>query len=218
VEPRSNRRAHRDALTERCLSDHNQETAAIADFYDQLCGRFGDDLRSVAWGSRASQEKRFAVLAQIADLSAATVLDVGCGLGDFYDYLQRHSFRGRYLGFDLSEKMLELAAHRHPGVAFEHGDIRDATMQPFDYVVASGIFNRRVEDSDALLQTTVQRMYELCEKGVAFNVMSTHADFRNADEYYAAPEDVLRFCQSLNRRVVVRHDYMPHDVTYWIYR
>ena len=49
-------------------------------------------------------------------------LDIGCGSsGRFVELLLRKGFLVE--GVDVSERMIELARHRHPDVAFHHADI-----------------------------------------------------------------------------------------------
>lgn len=191
----------------------------ITEFYDQRCVEYGDDLRTVAWGSRQSQQSRFRVLSEIAELDRRVILDVGCGLGDFYGYLLSQGMSVQYVGCDISAKVIDIARTKYPAARFELKDIlEDRTPSRFDYVFASGTFNRRVTDGDSVVKAMVRRMYEMATLGAGFNMMSTYAKFFNEDEYYAQPEALFSFCKSLTSRVVLRHDYMPHDFTIWMYR
>jgi hypothetical protein len=61
-------------------------------------------------------------------------------------------------------------------------------------------------------------MFELCRKGIAFNIMSTRADFMEEGEYYADPAKMLDFCLGISRKAALRHDYMPHDFTVYLYK
>ena len=64
----------------------------------------------------------------------------------------------------------------------------------------------------------LSQMYAICRKGIAFNIMSTKADFIEESEYYADPGIMLTFCLTLSKNVVLKHDYMPHDFTVYIYK
>ena len=84
--------------------------------YDQIAERWNDDrfprtngldqhARAIAF---ASQRRR--------------ALDIGCGCsGRVLDLLMQSGFRAE--GLDISERMVELARLRHPGVTFHHADI-----------------------------------------------------------------------------------------------
>lgn len=195
-------------------------TMDIINFYDKNVREHMNDIKSVAWGNRESQEKRFEILAQIAELSGKSVLDVGCGLGDFYSWLKDRYRNIKYTGVDITPSMVELALKNHPGVKFCVLDILELNcVRPaYDFVFASGIFNRRMPRHKYFIKDTIVRMFDLSKQGIAFNVMSTKADFMEKKEYYADPGKMLDFCLGLSRKVALMHNYMPHDFTVFIYK
>lgn len=195
-------------------------TDSIIRFYEKNVREYKNDIKSVAWGSRKSQEKRFEILSEIADLRVRSVLDVGCGLGDFYGWLSSTYRNIRYTGIDITPSMIEIASKSYPKTRFKIQNILDLKkLTPsYDYVFASGIFNRRIAGHKYFVTKTIEKMFALCKRGVAFNVMSTKADFMEENEYYADPGKMLDFCLNLSRKVVLRHDYMPHDFTVYIYK
>ncbi len=195
-------------------------TESIIRFYDKNVRAYKNDIKSVAWGSRKSQEKRLEILSQIADLEGRSVLDVGCGLGDFYGWLSREYSNIRYAGIDITPSMIEIASKNYPKTRFKIQNILDLkkVTPSYDYVFASGIFNRRIAGHKYFVNKTIEKMFALSKLGVAFNIMSTQADFMDKNEYYADPGRMLNFCLTLSRKVVLRHDYMPHDFTVYIYK
>ena len=57
----------------------------ISETYNKMLADGANDAERVGWGSVDSQEKRFRVLMEIGDLDNNSILDVGCGLGAFFD-------------------------------------------------------------------------------------------------------------------------------------
>ena len=53
-------------------------------FYEKNIDDHNDGYKALGWGSIDSQYKRFEVLSKINNLNGSSILDVGCGLGDFY--------------------------------------------------------------------------------------------------------------------------------------
>jgi SAM-dependent methyltransferase len=195
-------------------------TKGLIDFYAGNVNRYKNDIKAVAWGSRESQEKRFEVLTQIALLDGEAVLDVGCGLGDFYIWLKYKYSDIRYTGIDITPSMIETALKNYLEARFYVQDILELEhVKPsYDYVFTSGIFNRRIPRHKHFVMDMIARMFELCRKGIAFNIMSTRADFMEEGEYYADPAKMLDFCLSISRKAALRHDYMPHDFTVYLYK
>ena len=55
--------------------------------------RFKDKLlpnyRKLGWGSKKSQDLRFKILIDRWNLENKSILDIGCGFGDFYFFLKK---------------------------------------------------------------------------------------------------------------------------------
>lgn len=171
--------------------------------------------RAVNWGSEASQQKRFDVLTKIADdVFESSILDIGCGIGHLVDFILARGFSGTYLGIDLLEEMIVKAQSRHPKMSFENNSIQDYKEKSFDYVFMSGIFTVANEEA---LKFLIMEAFRIGKKGVAFNTLSAWANEKDPDEYYAEPGKILEFCFTLTSKIVLRHDYLPHDFTVYLY-
>lgn len=91
-------------------------------------------LEAVGW-TESGQADRFAAVLAHLDLQAGDrVLDYGCGLGAFADWLPDNI---GYVGFDWSDGMVARAAAERPARAFTSG----FPALKFSHVVAVGCFN-----------------------------------------------------------------------------
>ncbi len=63
-----------------------------------------------------------------------TIFDAGCGTGLLLDYLDIKP--ENYLGWDISETMVNEARKKHPNHTFEVKDIHEQTKQKYDIVVS----------------------------------------------------------------------------------
>lgn len=205
-----------DAMSRR----EHDENARIAAFYDGLVARFGCGPRALDWGGRASQERRFDVLTQIDELAGHSVLDVGCGLADLFVFLESRRVRVAYTGYDIAPAVIRFARTRFPQLDLQVVDLmaEEAVAPEHDFVLASGIFNLRSIGSYGYLEEMVRRMFRSCRRGVAFNSLSSRSDVIDSNQFLADPARVLRICLDITPNVVLRHDYMPHDFTVYIYR
>jgi SAM-dependent methyltransferase len=188
--------------------------------YSELVRKHGNDVRSLGWSSRESQARRFAVFAEIGKLKGASVLDVGCGLGDLYGWMKKKRLDVRYTGIDLTPEMIKVAQRRFPAAQFRVRDLLDASLPlaRHDYVLSSGIFTHRSRVPFDFLTAAIQRMFDLSRHAVAFNCLSAWAKTKEPGEFHADPLKVLSFCRKLTPRVVLRHDYHPRDFTIYLYR
>lgn len=184
--------------------------------YGPLVREHGASHRAVDWGSERGQETRFRVLLEPVNLLDGRVLDVGCGVGHLVDCLKNRRFAGEYLGLDLVPEMVATAQLRHRGWAFREGRVPEAleNFEP-DYVIGSGLFNLA---NQRTLEETVAAMFSVAGRVVAFNSLSSWGPNPVRGEFRADPARVMEFCRKLTRRVVLRHDYLPHDFTVYLYR
>jgi len=193
----------------------------LKDYYDPLLRKHGASYRGMGWVSDQLQTMRFEAMFAIADITNASVLDIGCGAAGFLDWLTQRGYTGRYTGIDLQGKMIELARAQHPrskypNAMFECNDFLNVARKcRAQYVFASGIFP--LADM-SLLKRTVTEMFYVAERGVAFNCLSSLAPRKHPKKFmFADPFEVESFCKTLTANVKMRHDYLPQDFTVYIY-
>lgn len=192
------------------------------EYFDAKCKKFGASEKALGWASRKSQRLRYTVLSLSAPWDEEiSVLDVGCGQGDFLQFLQDENLPCRYTGMDLSEEMLAIARRQHPDGRFLQGDFLDGDfMEGFDYVMASGLVNLRVSDQMGWLYGLLDKSFSLARRGVAFNMLSSFVPEDERDEryfYYYDPLSVLAYCLTLTPFVELKQSYLPHDFTVFLY-
>jgi len=191
----------------------------IAERFDHLAATHGDHPKALDYGSWASQQARFRVLAEVLPLNRRRVLDVGCGYAGLADYLTGNYGPVRYEGVDISARVIERARQRHPELALRVLDILEEDPGgPYDFVVANGIFYLLGDEASELMRALITRMFALCRRAVAFTTLSAWAPRRDSAEFYADPLETLAFCRTLTPRVALRHDYLPHDFAVFLYR
>ena len=85
----------------------NNMIKRYSDRYDEL----GYDVKTLGWGSREQQYQRFNDILDIGLLlNNKTLLDIGCGFGDFYTCLKRKSINfDHYTGVDINPDLINEA-------------------------------------------------------------------------------------------------------------
>lgn len=193
------------------------------DYYSEK-GASNEDAFKVGWKNFRSQQVRFEQLLRSFTISDGdTIIDLGCGLGDLYDFLSLKypSINFKYIGYDVMPEMIENAKSKHTqsNVSFfvvnEVEEIKNA-----DYIFASGIFNLKhsLSDNDWLsyIKNTVVSMSQKSKKGISFNCLTSFSDveFRKPELYYTNPMELFEFCKKdLSRNVALYHDYEEYDFT-----
>ena len=188
---------------------------SVERYYSRRFAQHGPTARGVDWNSAESQETRFAQLARACPADRTfTLLDYGCGYGALLPFLREHGFAFEYTGFDLSVAMLEHGRACFAGEAGVRFVGAGDALEPADVVLASGIFNVRLDvDADswhAYVLSTVRRLSALSRRAFAFNCLTSYSDPERmrADLYYGDGPGFFDFAKrELAPDVALLHDY-----------
>lgn len=193
----------------------------VAEYYSSKLAQYGETPQGVDWNGEESQGLRFAQLSKIVDDSVPfSINDLGCGYGAFYDFLSEKYDSFSYQGIDVSEDMISAARLRYQKsgniqfvVASEPGRIAD-------YGIASGIFNVRLERTEAEWRTYLEGMLDVLDNtsrlGFAFNCLTSYSDADKMRDYLYYPDPLVLFDLCKRRyscNVALLHDYELYEFT-----
>lgn len=195
-----------------------EEKRATIERYNERLKKYGYDPKTLGW-FKGRQTIRFEILSEIGDLNNCSILDIGCGFGDFCGFLIKKGLNVEYTGYDINPNLIRIAREVYPKAHFEVKDIEEEEINKvFDWVFSSGAFNFRLSNNEGFIRSMLRSMFQLSKKGVAADFMSAYVDFKNEEAYYAKPEEIFSFCKTLSKRLLLRHDYIPFEFCVYIYK
>ncbi|HVN21450.1 MAG TPA: class I SAM-dependent methyltransferase [Dongiaceae bacterium] len=191
--------------------------------YEKRLHEFGYSPQTLGWGVHGRQEIRFSVLAEHAlRRPESSVLDVGCGFCDLWEFLRSGGWRGHYTGIDIVPGLLEVARQRQPTLDIREGDITDSSfsLDEYDFVIASGIFNGALPGggNELHIEAGLKRMFEHCRMATCVDFLTTNVDFKKPGAHHTDPAWARAVAKTLSRRVVLREDYMPFEFSIFLFR
>jgi SAM-dependent methyltransferase len=187
-------------------------------YEDRYC-ELGYNVKTVGWGSVESQQLRFRILTEIANLNGSSVCDLGCGFGDLYPFLTKHFHGFGYTGIDVAPSLVNEARRRYVGGEFLCRDILDYKRPPaYDYVLSSGALSFKSKNHEVFVRSMLTRMFLMSRKGLAVNFLSSYVDFQLKKNFHWSPLKALAFGKTLTRYVTIRHDYPLYEFTLYLYR
>lgn len=200
----------------------------VVDLFERLLTEHGDSPRALDW-SHEGQSARFAVLHDVGVEPDDAVLDLGCGLGHFANYLEERLWRGTYVGVDASSAMIEAATRRaaplrkaphkaQSNLSFRVGSALEIDPSSADVVVSSGMLNVEQGNNEEVMRALLHAGFAAARRAFAVNMLSTRATQKRGDRHYYDPEWALREAFLLTSRVVLRHDYRDNDFTLYLFR
>ena len=190
-------------------------------WYEDKVRRYGFDHRGLGFRTKSSQDKRFEALLELGDFDGARILDVGCGFGDFLEFLQERHIHPVYTGIDVCKPMIERCRERFEDddAIFRVADVLEfEATENFDYVVASGLFGLDAEGAHERIRPTLDRMFAWSSVGTAANFLSTRSPQPVEGRIYVDPSKALDAGLSLTPAARVNHAYLPNDFTLYLYK
>ena len=205
----------------RAALDRDGLFAALDAYYAPRLAEHGASARGVDWNSSESQELRFRQLLRVrSDEEPCSLLDYGCGYGELAHLLVARGEPVDYRGFDVSERMIDLARVHNPDPGACRFFQSPGDLEQADYVVASGVFNLRLDVDEATWEAyvleTLDVLAGLARHGFAFNLLTSwsDADRMRPDLFYAEPTRFFEHCKrSYSRHVALLHDYGLYEWT-----
>lgn len=196
----------------------------IRNYFQTRFEEHGRDATGVDWNSVYAQETRFQQLAKvILPENPFTVLDFGCGYGAMAEWFRREGYNfTHYYGYDIVKSSLDSGSENYktdPAVSF-HADFADIPV--CDYLVASGVFNIKM-DADyeawtAYVIDSLESFNAKTSRGFSVNFLTSYSDpermAERPDLYYADPCRIFDYCRRhFSRNVALLHDYKIWDFT-----
>ena len=186
--------------------DLHQIYASILDEKDP------ENVHSLGWSNYEAQQSRFRIIHEIGIVDGDSVLDVGCGYGDFSQFVC-----GDYLGIDLRSQAINIAKKKYKLRNFETKDVF-SVCENYDWIVASGIFCFELDNWEEDTLNTLRKMYSICNKGVAVNFLSHIATTKYEGMKYVKPDTLVTLIADLASGFTLRHDYDQEDMTIYLFK
>lgn len=195
-------------------------------YYQSKLAEHGPGARGMDWKDESTQRLRFEVISRYIDYSRApSILDVGCGAGEFLQFCRGQGRQIQYTGIDICPEMVAACRARFGEESAQVGTTSDLISQNrnFDYVIASGTFNAKLDVTEhewrGYFHDNIVAMFELCSVAAIVNMMTCFVDYRYDRLYYAHPDEIGDLAiRRMTRRFVIDHNYPLYEMTAAFFR
>jgi len=179
-------------------------------FYKASLKKHKNDVKALHWNSKESQEIRFEIIDKLlpSNLEDATLVDAGCGFGDFYLYLQsKNHLPKNYIGLDVMPEMVCEAKKRTAQNIYKCDIIYEELPQA-DYYICSGAMNILSRFETHLF---IQQCLKASNKAFIFNLLEGEDDSMVYNHFF--PSEIKSLAKELKVRIEIIRGYMPYDFT-----
>jgi len=180
-------------------------------FYMAALKKHGISSCGLNWSSDAHQTIRFDKILTLLgeDIKNISIVDAGCGFGDFYMYLQDNNLHvEKYTGIDSLKKMCTIAKKK-TGCDIIHADITTSQLPSADYYICSGALNVLTAFETHLF---IQNCFTSSKKGFIFNALFGN---KESDTYnYINMAGIQELAKILHvKKISFIEGYLEHDIT-----
>jgi cyclopropane fatty-acyl-phospholipid synthase-like methyltransferase len=154
-----------EKFTEETLSKNNYE-------YNTFFKNAKSRSDKVAWSEPRSQIKNFNLVSKFIN-DGDSVLDYGCGIGDFVRYLDRNKNISNYLGVDINSNFINMAKKDYPDNNFQLIKDVNEIRGKWDSVCAIGVFTWFITKDDFI--KTINKLYDICNKQVLITCLHNYS-------------------------------------------
>lgn len=198
----------------------------FVDFYNKMIVEATNWWEVNGWGSKRSQYRRFTAAYEAMDLRMGDCLvDIGCGTGDFSQFLWEKGIDVCYHGFDLLPQMVKMATDKH-GPKFNQWDIFD---RPVDvrsqWSIAIGTVGALADLDEEKrwkhLAEMMMNMSATVERGFAFTMLTQRNKPNDVDSHHWLVDEKTAIGRVLDLippqyPVRILMDYHPHELMFVI--
>lgn len=204
-------------------------TEILREHYKQKFNEFGARPEGVDWGIKYEdfilRFQKMINLIKYDDnaIQRPTLLDVGCGYGAMVDFISQIGIDVNYSGLDVVEEMIHYARKKYPTKTFLNGNFLQIDNVQYDYIICNGILTQKLTSSisemDVFAKQIIHKMYNICNRGIAFNIMSDKVNYMVDNLYYKNPIEMFAMCLSeLSGKVMIDHSYKLYEYTIYVYK
>jgi len=179
------------------------------EFYTSAIKTYGISAKGVNWNSKESQELRFKTISTMLPKEIETLVDAGCGFGDFYSYFKKNKIKIKnYIGIDSLNIMCSIASCNTTSRIIK-ADVCSDEIPVGDYYICSGAMNTL-----SIFETHqfIQNCFKNSKKGFIFNIL--YGDKKSETYNYISKSTIEILAKNLNvKKIKIKDNYMKNDIT-----
>jgi SAM-dependent methyltransferase len=171
--------------------------------------------KAQGWTSQDVQQVRFETIFRLADFNNASVLDVGCGYGDFKSFLDKKHISCDYIGLDQQTEFI-VHAQEHfkeqSNTWFYEMDFSKCQLPKVAIVTACGVLSYYSTDSNYYIDM-IQRFYDAAEQAFIFNMLDNKMFISGPLIVSHDREGIYQKCLEICPNTQLEVGYLNNDFT-----
>lgn len=184
----------------------------VIDFFTKRLIHFKNSPESVGW-TRAGQRLRYEEVLKLIELSGKSLLDFGCGKGDFLGFLKEKKINCQYTGIDINPSLIELANKIYPEADFYVKDIEKESLErDFDYTISIGVFNLSVQGVKTSMQRCLEILFNHTKERVIFTCLNQKTKLKDIFVTYFTTDELDKIAKNITKKYQIFDNLIEGDL------
>lgn len=190
----------------------------VIDFFTKRLVHFKDSPESVGW-TQTGQLLRYNAVLKLINPDGKSLLDFGCGKGDFYGFLKAKGIKCDYTGIDINPSLIELAIKKYPETFFYVKDIEMETLdRNFNYTLAIGVFNLAIQNIKELMERCLKIIFQHTDEKLILTCLNSKTKLKDISVTYFTVEELEKIAKKLTDRYQIIDDLIEGDLFLILYK
>lgn len=172
----------------------------VIDFFTKRLLHFKDTPEAVGWTPKG-QILRYESVLSMLEIHNKSLLDFGCGKGDFYGFLKKRGIKCDYTGIDINPLLIKLARQNHPEAKFLLKDIEQEVLdKSFDIVIAIGVFNLSVQNVKDSAQRCLKILFDHTREKLLFTCLNMNTKLKDISVAYFTSDELQAIAERITEK------------------
>jgi SAM-dependent methyltransferase len=202
------------------MEDNRPSADSIRERYVNRISQYGVSEESLGWRKSTAIYRYNAVSRIVNQVHPLHVLDIGTGFGDLLRILRSNDWSGRFLGLDLVQEFLTVAADSAKNDAYADfrrvDDILDFQEFETDFAVSLGLLNHISTKNSEFRLEFLEKMLSISRIGFAVDFLCDSADRKNDKLVYQDCQWLIDWANQNHLKWKIDHSYLRYEFLFFI--
>lgn len=188
----------------------------INNHYSNLLKKKGFNIKGLGWG-KGKLNLRYDFFCKHLVFKNKRVLDFGCGLGSFYDYLCKKKIKTRkYYGIEINKSLIFYLKKKFKDKILISDKFKDNLK--VDISISNGVHNYRLKNHLKIFYKDIDRLLSITSECVAISFISDNVDYRERHLSYKSIIDVIKFIRKKKLKYIIDQTFNKYETFIFIFK
>jgi len=172
----------------------------INEHYSSLINKHGYNIKGLGWG-KGGLKKRYQIICKNLIIKNQSILDFGCGLCSFYEYLCENNIQfKKYYGVEINPELRTFIKKKYKKKVSLFDKLPN---KKFDIVVSNGVHNYMVKNSEKVFYDDLNNLLKISNKALMISFINNNVDYRETYLSYKDLFKTIKFIQKKNLNFII---------------